>query len=364
MSSENRKKVLLGFGALAVILIVAIALWPPNFRKEDASGAIGEVQKHRAPQITQKDVVLGNESVRHRQKIRYQDFLADASKLKAIGSRPDQTQLNSFENELATRYLAEFTDALAMARANAREQNEITEVAELQSFIANHRTLGVLEMRDLNGKIGKLAEQEEASARTALSRFRLADEELSAVAQRVASARLDSELTDMANKLKVVEGELNAQSLFAVSLSDESDYLSQLADEADVVATRFSDEIQISARIEQLSDELMHRAHKNIGEEAQIESAMMAVLRDMDDQTVRASRINQASMVNSAAVYTRNLGAVSDALHRCESTFRGSASLAVVDQLAAFKELDTKLQSSALQHQLQDFEAEAASRKQ
>ena len=28
MSSENRKKVLLGFGALVVILVAAIALWP------------------------------------------------------------------------------------------------------------------------------------------------------------------------------------------------------------------------------------------------------------------------------------------------------------------------------------------------
>src|SRR5437773_12471116 len=119
MSSENRKKVLLGFGALVVILVAAILIWPASFRKEDASGAIGEVQKHRAPQITKTDVVLGNETVKHQQKIRYQDFLADASKLKAIGSRPDQTQLNSFENELETRYLAEFTEALTMARTNA-----------------------------------------------------------------------------------------------------------------------------------------------------------------------------------------------------------------------------------------------------
>jgi len=363
MSSENRKKVLLGFGALAVILIVAIALWPPNFRKEDASGAIGEVQKHRAPQITQKDVVLGNESVRHRQKIRYQDFLADASKLKAIGSRPDQTQLNVLANELNARYLAEFTDALAMARANAREQNEVTEVAELQSFIANHRTLGVLEMRELNGKVAHLAEQE-ANART-MTRLQAADEELSSVAARVAKARLDSEYAEMANKLKDVEGALDARGLFAVSLADESDYLSQLADEANTVATRFSDEVQMSARLTEAADELMQRAQKNIEGEVELQAKMMAVLRDMDDQTAKASRVaNEAGMVNSAALYQRNLSAVSEALHRCQSTFRGSMSLAVTEELSAFNQLDARLQSAALQHRLQDFQAEAASRKQ
>ncbi len=363
MSSENRKKVLLGFGALAVILIVAIALWPPNFRKEDASGAIGEVQKHRAPQITQKDVVLGNESVRHRQKIRYQDFLADASKLKAIGSRPDQTQLNDFETNLAQRYYAEFVDALAMARANAREQNEVTEVAELQLFIANHRTLGVLDMKQLNGKLAHLAEQE-ADART-MTRLHAADEELSAVAHRVASARLDSEFIEMNTKLKEVETALDARTLFAVSLSDESDYLTQLADEAEAVAARVSDEAQISARLTEASEALMARAQKNLQEEAQVENAMMAVLRDMDDQAAQASRIaNEAGMVNSAALYQRNLNAVSEALHRCQSAFRGTMSLAASDQLAAFRQLDTKLQSSALQQQLQDVEAAAASRKQ
>ena len=73
MSTENRNKVLLGFGGLVVVLVVAIALWPPNFRKEDASGAVGAVQKHHAPQITQKDVILGGEKTKHQQKVLYAD---------------------------------------------------------------------------------------------------------------------------------------------------------------------------------------------------------------------------------------------------------------------------------------------------
>src|ERR1700687_3775331 len=119
MSSENRKKVLLGFGALVVILIAAIAIWPPNFRKEDASGAIGEVQKHRAPQIAKADVILGDESVKHQQKVLYADFLADAAKLRSLG-HADAGQLNAFKNELNVRYLAQVTEALANAEAAAR----------------------------------------------------------------------------------------------------------------------------------------------------------------------------------------------------------------------------------------------------
>ena len=65
MSTPNRNKVLFGFGALVAVLIVAIVMWPTNVQREDATGAIGAVQKHRAPQITPQDVVLGNEDVKH-----------------------------------------------------------------------------------------------------------------------------------------------------------------------------------------------------------------------------------------------------------------------------------------------------------
>src|SRR2546423_14324386 len=115
MSSENRKKVLLGFGALVVILVAAILIWPASFWKEDASGAIGEVQKHRAPQIAKSDVVLGNESVKRQQKVLYADFPADGAKLKALGARPDAQQLSDFEKELDTRYANEATEAPPVA---------------------------------------------------------------------------------------------------------------------------------------------------------------------------------------------------------------------------------------------------------
>ncbi len=115
MSSPNRTRLLLGFSAVVAVLIVAIVLWPANVRKEDAAGAIGAVQKHRAPQITQQDVVLGNESVKHQQKVLYTDFLADAAKLRAMAASRDVAAARVFSREVQNRYFTEARAALAEA---------------------------------------------------------------------------------------------------------------------------------------------------------------------------------------------------------------------------------------------------------
>src|SRR5207248_11678306 len=131
MSTENRNKVLLGFGGLVVVLVVAIALWPPNFRKEDASGAVGAVQKHHAPQITQKDVILGGEKTKHQQKVLYADFLADASKLQSVSTELRSAnaaermagirqELEAMNKTLNLRYSEEFSFALAEAETASR----------------------------------------------------------------------------------------------------------------------------------------------------------------------------------------------------------------------------------------------------
>src|SRR5437773_5739646 len=157
MSSENRKKVLLGFGALVVILVAAILIWPASFRKEDASGAIGEVQKHRAPQIAKSDGVLGNESVKRQQKVLYADFLADGAKLKALGARPDPQQLSEFATELETRYLRETAEVLAAeeaaARSNAAQAHLLGEVEDLQVYVRSHQKLSDNDMQQVNGRL-------------------------------------------------------------------------------------------------------------------------------------------------------------------------------------------------------------------
>ncbi len=71
MSAEKRRNALVVFGGVAVVLAVALIFIAPNFpyRSEDASGAIGAVEKHRAPQIKPSDVVLGDEQTKKQQQI-------------------------------------------------------------------------------------------------------------------------------------------------------------------------------------------------------------------------------------------------------------------------------------------------------
>jgi hypothetical protein len=362
MSSENRKKVLLGFGALVVILVAAIALWPPNFRKEDASGAIGEVQKHRAPQIAKTDVVLGNESVKHQQKVLYADFIADAARLKSLG-HADAAQLSQFTNELNVRYLAEITEALADAEAAARSTQNAKlqgEVVELQGYVRNHKQLEDSDMQQLNVKLAAIESQLDMRA----SRLKDADEQLGMVATRLASARLDNEYIDLAGKLKAVENELNAQNLFATTLADDVEYLQMVEMESRIVSARLSDQ-EMAQKLNVASDELMSRAMKNIEENVQLQEEMASRLQHMEEVAARASRtaMNQASMVNSAALLTRNLGAVSAALNRCDTEYRSRLNAAVENELAATRQFDSRLaQASELQHRLADFEQTLAQR--
>jgi hypothetical protein len=52
MAIEKRTKFPLGVGVVAVAVAGTVAFWPPCFLQEQASGAIGAVQKHHQTQIT------------------------------------------------------------------------------------------------------------------------------------------------------------------------------------------------------------------------------------------------------------------------------------------------------------------------
>lgn len=106
MSVEKRRRMLIGFGGLAVVLVAVIAFVSPNFRSEDARGAIGAVEKHRAPQIAQSDVVLGDEQTKQLQQVLYGDFLADAAALQNISAElSSEAQSVEMRAELAVRKL-------------------------------------------------------------------------------------------------------------------------------------------------------------------------------------------------------------------------------------------------------------------
>jgi hypothetical protein len=79
---NRRNQFLLGFGGLAVILLIVFNMWYPPVSDDSATGAVGAVKKHRQQQISQQDVLLGDEATRKQEKIAYGDFLYDAVKLE------------------------------------------------------------------------------------------------------------------------------------------------------------------------------------------------------------------------------------------------------------------------------------------
>ncbi|MDQ6799469.1 MAG: hypothetical protein M3041_01385 [Acidobacteriota bacterium] len=346
MSSENRKKVLFGFGALVVILVAAILIWPSNFRKEDASGAIGEVQKHRAPQIAKSDVVLGNESVKHQQKVLYADFLADGAKLKALGARPDAAQLSAFALELGTRYRNEATEALAAeemaARGNPAQAKMEAEITELQAFVRSHETLSDTDMQQLNLKLAHLGEAMNVRMSHTLDQ---SGEELAAAVKQLASARMENEFLAVAKQLQDVESQLSSRGLFAISLADEIQYLNETEMSARIVSARLGDQ-EMAHRLGQRGEELMARGVRNIEQEFQLESEMATRFRDMDDQIARASRIVGAEAgMASREKLAKTLGATSQALSARESEFRARETADRAEELAAVRALDASVAS-------------------
>src|SRR6476469_7740360 len=117
MSADRRKKILMVFGVVAVVLVDVIFVVSPSFKSEDAIGAIGAVQKHRAPQIAQQDVILGNEQTKQNQT-QYSDFLADATALQSMSANMSTAS----RAESASRLAARSADVASRYAAAARDQ--------------------------------------------------------------------------------------------------------------------------------------------------------------------------------------------------------------------------------------------------
>jgi hypothetical protein len=359
MSSENRKKVLFGFGALVVVLVAAILIWPSSFRKEDASGAIGEVQKHRAPQIAKSDVVLGNESLKHQQKVLYADFLADGAKLKALGAKPDAAQLSAFSKELGTRYLNEVTEVLAAeeaaSRSNPAQARLGVEIAELQGFVRSHHELSDADMQQLNVKLADLEKEMNVRMSRPLNH---AGEELAAAVNELAAAKMESDYLAVAKQLEDVENQLNSRGLFALSLAQEIEYLNEMEMSARIASARLGDQ-ELAHRLAERGEQLMTRGMSNIEQEFQLESEMASRFRDMDDQIARAQRIvgAEASMASRASL-AKNLDATAKALDARQAEFRTREAADRAEEILAVRALDARVANKA--ELLQRLEARPA----
>ena len=316
-SNPNRNKVLLGFSAVVAVLIVAILLWPANFRKEDASGAIGAVQKHRAPQITQQDVILGGESVKHEQQVLYKDFLADAGKLRAIGSSHDQAAARLYSQELQMRAMRAARDAVTAASHISESQIQ-ADIVELSSMIANREKLSSEDLQAFNVRLAMLASRLD-DRQAAFARMDRAGAELAHI--NLADEALAAKLNDFEQAYNRVNEQFE--------LSDEAKYLSMVEMESKVVANE--EVAQRTQDLELVASKLDSQAKANMAEVAsRDEQVAMRCQRFANDIQSAESHTVNAKMVGSAELSAR-LGALAQRLSQREANAREVAGRAKLD---------------------------------
>lgn len=354
MSAAKRQRMLLGFGAVAVVLIAAIAFVSPNFRNEDARGAIGAVEKHRAPQIAQSDVVLGDEQTKQDHKAIYGDLLADAAALQNIaadiGSQSQSVEaraavaarsLDARYADLRMRYQEYAMRALAaMEHLGAEEQLGKAAFAELAARFNDH--LQAQEMEELGSRLAAMADQlgvasvddfqarNLAAAAADLESFSWgAQETLNAAPEpsmlqnafeadnlglrlRVQAESLEA-MAKAAMSLEMASRALQAKSLNAQSLANVSEDLLQQADQLEARAVANMEE---TLAAQEATVDALGRFGQTLNVAMQ---SLNARASDLDARAVQAARTRLAAFEadlgsRSAAMQARNAFAMREQL--------------------------------------------------
>lgn len=349
MSNPNRNKVLLGFGAVAVIVIAAVAFWPANFRSEEASGAIGVVQKHHAPQIAQHDVILGSEQTRAQQNVLYRDFFKHASKLQSISaamaSREDGAAIaqnaEELANQLANDYSAEMQSALAgaelQAKASGNTQLMVQEEA-LASQVKAATKLSAEQMQEFNAQFANI---EQAAAKTAS-------------AMELANAQLQSALAnegEAASHLKTAEQEMASVNLASVSLSAQQEYFSEMEAasrslrQVEFANTNMATRMQSAQLLAKTASKLESAALHNIEMQSAAQIEMASAIAQMQAQLASAHVAGNAVFANFETQ-----------LSSMKQNFAQYASASIQAELASMQEFA----ASAAQYGSQKLEASMA----
>jgi hypothetical protein len=363
MSTENKKKVLLGFGAFAVVLIAVLAIWrPPAFRSEDASGSIGAVQKHHAPQITQKDVILGDETTRHEQQIRYADFLDDAAKLRALSAKITANNFAAASNSLAAmrqevqqRYVAAATEALAAAQALAREtsnRDSASKISELSAILQNSQ-LSDAQMESFNRRLAAFANQ--AGMKSAAERANAAKSEVDAA---IAEMRTNGSAAQA--KMESAASELRAMN--AITLSDRLANLNateveskELARDSEVLgkmASRPVENVAAARAFDGTASQLEMMAGKNMESNLGLLVVIASALRDIDANITAARGVAVASVAGRSQAYDRALENARQAFAGTRADFNAHATAGINAQLNALNGYFTAARAGSTAPQL------------
>lgn len=375
MSAAKRQGMLLGFGAVAVVLIAAIAFVSPNFRNEDARGAIGAVEKHRAPQIAQSDVVLGDEQTKQDHQVIYGDFLADAAALQniaaEIGSASSSVEarasvaarsLDARYADLRMRYQEYAMRALAaMEQLGAEEQLGKAAFTELAARFNDH--LQAQEMEELGSRLAAMADQlgvasvddfqarNLAAAAADLESFSWgAQETLNAAPEpsmlqnafeadnlglrlRVQAESLEA-MAKEAMSLEMASRALQAKSLNAQSLANVSEDLLQQADQLEARAVANMEE---TLAAQEATVDALGRFGQTLNVAMQ---SLNARASDLDARAVQAARTRLAAFEadlgsRSAAMQARNAFAMRAQLAAVDSHLQARAAVASRANLAS-----------------------------
>jgi len=357
MSTENRKKVLLGFGAFAVVLIAVLAIWrPPAFRSEDASGSIGEVQKHHAPQITQKDVILGSETTRQEQQLRYGNLLDDAAKLRSLSAMitannfaAASRDLEAMKGAVANRYQADANAAVAAARALARSSDNRRMDADVEglSAVLQSGHLSAAEMESFNGRLAAFASQ--AGVKAAAEQAAAVKSEVNAaiaemrVGQANAAAKMDSAFSE----LKAMNAVTLLDRLDALKAAEaESRGLARDSDVLGKMASRPLENQAVARAFDGTASELEMSAAKSMERQLGLIIVVCSAVRDIDANISAARNAAQASVAGRSQTYDRALANASQAFAGTQATVNAQVNAGVHTELYA---LNNYLDNSAAQ---------------
>jgi hypothetical protein len=339
MSADKRRTILIGFAGLAVVLLAVIVIVSPSFRSEDASGAIGAVQKHRAPQITKADVILGDEQTRNEQKVRYVDYLNDASALRNLSAdfaaaSKSQAKTNYEAAQLAVkarnqdvlhRFVMDIDSVavgmrkLAETDANAFGNKKAAILAEVDSLAAKARnkTLADQEIQSLSARLANLAQQIRGSeAALESQKLREADVNLghaiAALDQKNAAA--------VKSNLAAAGAALDAHSNLAAMLRSEIEYAQSMAKESKVLAEAESTLANMALRSE---------AQDTLG----LIIVVCDQARDLEQRAVANMKSNLASETDAVSA----LGKMTESLQSFDRGVASHSALYDAEALGSFK---------------------------
>lgn len=354
------------FGGVAVVLVAVIYVVSPSFKSEDAIGAIGAVQKHRAPQIAQKDVILGGENAKKQQQIQYNDLLADATALQSISanmttaSRAESaSRLAARSAEVAARYSAAAREQVAAMKSLLATDNlESAKLASIEidgvSIGGSRSTLDSAQMNALNARL----ESAMAAVESALHARQVAavEADVAGLAARVQSREnVDGVRATMAAVTRNLDARTNAATLRAreeqlSAMAKESAVL-QSAEEALNTGSRSQSAVQ--AELGSAAQELSQRSLMGMRSNFAMESATVESLGHMAEAAgamtrAAASRSDAPLGFRSeVAEFAQRLQARSNAARESFNTAMQAQLVGMTAYLASARQFDARTANAA-----------------